>query len=132
MGEFPNKDTQFKPGNSGGGRPKGSRSWAAVVREMLEDEDFVVKVVGKDGKEIELKYPAKIITDVMIRKAVSGDVQASKWLRETGYGNKLDLEMSGSLEVNREDDKLLDFLSNLKGKDADAVEPNQTTEEGSS
>lgn len=126
--------TPIKPGQvlNPNGRPKGSKNWASVVRNLLEDENFVIEVTGKDGKKTALKYPAKVITDVMIRKAVSGDVQAAKWLRETGYGNKLDLEMTGNLEISREDDRLLDFLGKLEGKDKDAVNPNETTEEGSS
>jgi hypothetical protein len=104
-----------KPGQvlNPNGRPKGSKNWATVVRDLLMDEDFVVKVIGKDGKETTLKYPARIIADVMIRKATSGDVQAAKWLKETGWGSKLDIEMTGEVTVDNKDDRLFDYLEKM-------------------
>lgn len=115
--------TPVKPGQvlNPNGRPKGSKNWSTIVREMMEDENFVIKVTDKSGKITQLKYPARVITDVMIRKATSGDVQAAKWLRETGYGNKLDIDLGGNVDVhNHGDEKLLAFLNKLEGADKDA------------
>lgn len=105
----PNIVPRWKPGESGNpnGRPKGSRSMSTVVRELLEDENFEIKFANGEIR----KYPAKIISEVMSRKAASGDVQAATWLVKTGYGDKLDVTSAGEkIELpavylpNRKDD----------------------------
>lgn len=64
---------------------------ATVIRELLEDENFEIKF--KNG-EIR-KYPARVITEVMVRKAASGDVQAFNALVKSGYGDKVDVTSGG-------------------------------------
>lgn len=96
MGEFPNPGTQFPPGKSGNpeGRPKGSLNWSTVVKKILEDEKLVDKVLGKKPgwwEELPKKDAAHGIVVAMAIKALSGDKDAAKWLRETGFGNKLDV-----------------------------------------
>jgi len=85
------KATQFKPGNPGGGRPKGTKNWSTVIRELVEDEDYEIKFQNGEVR----KYPAKIIADVMARKASSGDVAAATWLIKSGYGDKVDITSMG-------------------------------------
>lgn len=88
------KATQFKPGHPptpGSGRKPGSRPWATVIREMVEDEEYTIKFANGELR----KYPAKIITDVMMKKASSGDVQAANWLAKYTIGEKLDVTSLG-------------------------------------
>ena len=89
----PPEHSKWKPGVSGNpaGRPPGSKSMSTVIREMLEDENFEIKF--KNG-EIR-KYPARVITEVMVRKASSGDVQAFNALIKSGYGDKVDITSGG-------------------------------------
>lgn len=84
-------ETRFKPGNPGGGRKPGTKPWAIVIREMVEDENFEIKF--KDGTA--RKYPAKILTEVMLRKAASGDVQAFNALAKYVIGDKVDITTLG-------------------------------------
>lgn len=100
-----------KPGEirNPNGRPKGSKNWSTLVQEMMEDEQFVVKMLDpKSKKEVEVKYPAKAITETMIKKALAGDVGAAKWLRETGYGNKITVH--SDLETRRVRERYNKFL----------------------
>ncbi len=39
MSEFPNKATQFKPGNPGGGKPKGTIHIKTLAKRIFEDPD---------------------------------------------------------------------------------------------
>lgn len=74
------------------GRPKGTKSWSTVVRQLLEDEDLVDKMVGKQPgywKDLPAKNAANAIGATMIVKALSGDQKAAEWLRKTGFGDKL-------------------------------------------
>lgn len=64
---------------------------ATVVRELLEDENFEIKFANGEIR----KYPAKIISEVMARKAASGDVAAFNALIKTGYGDKVDITSGG-------------------------------------
>lgn len=90
MGQFPNKATQFKPGNPGGGRPKGTRNWSGIVQALLADKDLAKKVINKDS-ELFKRFPnrnlAEYIAMAMCVRAASGDVVAAEWVRRTGYGN---------------------------------------------
>lgn len=91
---FPNKNTQFKPGQSGnpGGRPKGSLSLDTVVRQILEGEielppaiaETIKKAVGADKKALE----ATVIVGLL--QALQGDKDWAKLLWERGYGKVAD------------------------------------------
>lgn len=89
MGEFPNKSTQFKPGNPGGpGRPKGSIDLATRIRNMLDDPDFTTTFVVK-GKKVEFKgNPAEAIIRTAVLKSMGGDTKWAEWLAKHGYGTK--------------------------------------------
>ena len=74
MGEFPNKDTQFKPGHPGGpGRPKERPITDAL--KSIADEVLTVKAGTKEltGTRLEL------LAMVAWRRALSGDY---RWGRE--------------------------------------------------
>ena len=89
MGEFPNKDTQFKPGNPGGGKPKGTKHISTHIQEMLNDPDFELKL--KNGTIIK-EAPIKAIIKTAVAKSVGGDTRAMEWLAKHGYGTKLVIE----------------------------------------
>lgn len=92
----PPKEYQFKPGNPGGGKPKGTKSLATIVRQ-LEHEDFDWKHVPIKNKEAvaQMGSPWKAIVYVALGQAISGDHSAREWLRKAGYGDKLDLTTLG-------------------------------------
>lgn len=95
MGEFPNKDTQWKPGQSGNpaGKPKGAIHIATRIQNMLNDENFVQKL--KDGNSIK-GAPADIMIKAAIASAVSGDMRALDILLKHGWGSKQVHEFEGS------------------------------------
>lgn len=93
------KETQIKPGQvlNPNGRPKGALSWSTVVKELLEDETLIEKIVKNPPayiKTLNRKDAASIIAISMIAKAVSGDKQAADWLRKTGFGDQLDINVN--------------------------------------
>ena len=72
---FPNKDTQFKAGQSGNpnGRPKKLPDLDKLLAEVLGPNKD-----GRDGMEI--------IVEAMLKKAAKGDVKAAELLLNRGYG----------------------------------------------
>lgn len=96
---FPNKDTQFKPGESGNpkGKPKGSKHLSTIIQELANDIDWD-KTTLKNKEELKQKYGKngfKAVAYVALTKAMTGDVQAMKWLAENGYGKHLDITSGG-------------------------------------
>lgn len=89
---FPNKDTQFKPGQSGNpaGKPKGTKHISTWIQEMLTDPDFELKL--KTG-EILKGAPLEAIIKTAVAKGISGNVQWAEWLAKHGYGEKIKLEI---------------------------------------
>ena len=90
-------ETRFQPGVSGNkkGRPKGSRSISTIVKELLDDETLADRVLARKPsywEHLPDKNFATAIVVVMMIKAMSGDVRAATWIRQTGYGNKVRLE----------------------------------------
>ena len=75
MMPFPNKDTQFKAGQSGNpnGRPKKLPDLDKLLAEVLGPNKD-----GRDGMEI--------IVEAMLKKAAKGDVKAAELLLNRGYG----------------------------------------------
>lgn len=92
----------FKPGQSGNpnGRPKGSRSWSSVIKELMQleyDTPAKIKAFLPEGK-----YSAKEIAIVaMMLKSWKGDVQAVKWLSETEDGKPNQSIDTKITEVNK-------------------------------
>jgi hypothetical protein len=76
---FTDEETgKFKPGNPGGGRPKGSLSFATKWRK------FVAKVAESEGKT-----PEEIdeeLYSVAMRKAKDGDYQFYRDIHDRVYG----------------------------------------------
>jgi hypothetical protein len=83
--------TRFQPGVSGNpaGKPKGSKNKRTHIREMIEDPDFDWSILSRRrAKELEFMFDTVgvAIAHKMIAEAMSGNVRATEWLRETAYG----------------------------------------------
>lgn len=118
---FPNPETQFQPGESGNpaGKPKGTKHLSTHIQEMLNDEKFELKL--KSG-EIIKQRPINAIIKTAIAKSISGDTRAMEWLAKHGYGEKVNLELSGSMNVALVeflDDKVLPITNSSSNDDAD-------------
>jgi hypothetical protein len=85
MAEFPNKATQFKKGNPGGGHPKGVKNRSTLLKKWIK-----VRVQIKDKNNPTLKEIAGTVEDqvvlALMNKAVKGDIQAIKEINDTLYG----------------------------------------------
>jgi len=76
-------------------KPKRPRNLDKIVREILDDDTLVDKVI-QNQPEYWQRLPAKngayIISTVMMVKAMGGDIKAAEWIRKTGFGDKVMLE----------------------------------------
>ena len=104
MGEFPNKATQFKKGNPGGGRPP-SRPIAAAIKEMLDKND---------GQAI------AALAAVTLKQALKGDIRHIKEILDRVDGKvveQLNIESTNE-NINRYPGltpKLLDMVAEEEG-----------------
>ena len=92
--------TPWPPGTSGNpaGREKGSRNWASIVQDLLNDSDLAESLLEeKPGwwDKLPNKNMHEAIGVAMGIKAMNGDVKAATWVRKTAYGDKLDLTTDG-------------------------------------
>lgn len=95
---FPNKDTQFKPGQSGNpdGKPKGTKHISTWIQDMLNDEEFEVLLDKPINGTTDYKgAPLKAIIMTAIYKSVSGDNRWAEWLAKNGYGSNVDITSGG-------------------------------------
>jgi hypothetical protein len=97
MGQFPNPSTQFSSTNQppipGGVNKKGSRHLSSVIQELMDDDNFELKL--KDGKTLQGR-PSKRLVEVMYALAVSGNTKAADWIAKYGYGTKQTIEFEGN------------------------------------
>ena len=82
----------WRPGQSGNskGRPKGSRNWSSIVKDLLEDESLIPRLKAKKiniSNNIDTVSAREAIVVALIIKATEGDVRAAEWLRRTAYGD---------------------------------------------
>lgn len=74
---------------------KRPRNLDRIVREILDDEELVDKVISNQPEywnRLPTKNGSYIIATVMMVKAMSGDIKAAEWIRKTGFGDKVLLE----------------------------------------
>lgn len=93
------KEDNLKPFTSETGRlagqkssKKGTKHLSTHIKEMLEDEDFELKL--KDGTILKGR-PVEAVIKTAIAKAVSGDMRAFDMLGKYGYGTKVDITSDG-------------------------------------
>lgn len=89
----PPVEHQFKPGQSGNpaGKPKGTKHLSTHIQEMLNDENFEIKL--KDGTLLK-ERPIKAIIKTAVAKSISGDNRWAEWLAKHGYGEQLKVEIN--------------------------------------
>lgn len=76
-------------------KPKRPRNLDRIVREILDDDTLVDKVIQNQPEywgKLPTKNGAYIISTVMMVKAMGGDIKAAEWIRKTGFGDKVMLE----------------------------------------
>jgi len=96
---FPNRETQFKPGQSGnpGGRPKGV-SLTNLIRALLEKEEL--KGVSLEGRKV-----ADLLAATIVERAVAGDYRFVELVMNRMEGkvpNKNAIDSHGANEIVRE------------------------------
>lgn len=96
VAEFPNKATQFKPGQSGNpkGPKPGYKHISTWIQDMLNDENF--ETLLNDPRKGYIDYkgaPLKAIIETAVRRAIAGDTRWAEWLAKHGYGEKLRIEL---------------------------------------
>lgn len=93
MGGFPNKDTQFKPGNPGGPGPTpGTKHISTHIQNALNDPKFDLWLQDpREGFKKHDGIPLEAVIRVAIIRAAAGDDKAREWLAKYGYGQKIDL-----------------------------------------
>lgn len=75
--------------------PKRPKNLDKIVREILDDETIIDKVVQNQPEywaRLPVKNGAHVIATVMMVKAMGGDIKAAEWIRKTGFGDKVLLE----------------------------------------
>lgn len=98
MGNFPNKSTQFQPGNKfGKGFPKGGKHISTWIQELMNDEEFEANVIDSVHGIVRYKgAPVKAIILTARERAVQGDIKWADWLAKYGYGTKQTIEIRKS------------------------------------
>lgn len=78
--------------------PKRPRNLDKIIREILNDDDLVDKVITNQPEywgRLPAKNGAYIIATVMMVKAMGGDIKAADWIRKSGYGDRVILDDQG-------------------------------------
>lgn len=87
--------------DAGPGRPKGSKNWSTVVRELLDDEELFAQLL--ESMERKPKWLATTNTKTLMQaigiaqslKALGGSHFSAEWVRKTGFGDKIDITSNG-------------------------------------
>ena len=83
------------------GRPKGSRNWSSVVKELLDDEELFSQLL--ESMERKPQWLEKTGTNTLMQaitiaqslKALGGSHFSAEWVRKTGFGDKIDITSNG-------------------------------------
>jgi len=91
----------LNPNNGKQGRPKGSRNWSTVTRELLDNEELFKKLLNSMErkpawlKDADPKTLMDAITIAQSLKALGGSHFSAEWVRKTGFGDKIDITSNG-------------------------------------
>ena len=93
MGDFPNKDTQFEPGQSGNpaGRPKGVINITTRIKQILEME---LQIKDPVSNELCKKTVSEIIGLRLAKEAMSGSIKAVKIILDRVEGKVAEPQQS--------------------------------------
>ncbi len=76
--KFPNKETQFKPGQSGNpnGRPRGSKNRSTIIRQILEMDcnlpNEIMETLKEEFPDITKKLTIEeVMTIIQARRAIT-------------------------------------------------------------
>lgn len=117
---FPNKETQFQPGQSGNpkGMKKGTKHISTWIQELLEDDEFEANLIDSKKGVIEFKgAPVKAIIMAARHKAVNGDLKAMDLLMKYGWNPKQEIDITSNGETVSQpvsDDLIAAFISQVK------------------
>lgn len=116
------KATQFKPGVSGNptGNHKGTKHLTTWIQELLEDENFEANLLDpKIGITPYKGAPIKAITQVILVKAINGDLKAADILMKYGWSQKIDNNYTGEIHhvyEELDDDQLAAIIEARKDR----------------
>lgn len=92
MGDFPNKDTQFKAGNPGGpGRPLSLKT--AIQEALVKERD----VKNKDGVVVDKKQAIVLMVEAQVNKAINNkDTRAFEALSKAAFSGEQPVALTGA------------------------------------
>lgn len=99
----------FKPGydERRGSKPKGAIHLSTRIQNMLNDPTFL-----PENLQGFTDNPMDAIIATAIKKASDGDSRWAKWLSDSGYGQKMEVEHKGDVTIKHLTDKeLLDIVN---------------------
>lgn len=101
MGNFPNKETQFKPGQSGNpnGRPKGAEGRAAIAKKWLSVMSEGENIITRQHEEL-TEEDWQFLS--LVKQGRRGNVKAIEMLFEMLYGPiEKKLEHGGNISLEQ-------------------------------
>lgn len=87
--------------DAGPGRPKGSRNWSTVTKEILQNDELFKRLLASMERKpawLETVAPDNLeeaITIAQSLKALGGSHFSAEWVRKTAYGDKIDITSGG-------------------------------------
>lgn len=96
---------RWQPGVSGNpsGRKKGVRLLSTIIREIGEAEidwqNFPISNIERYQKVFNNKRAWDAVVYVAFAQAMTGDPAARRWLSETAFGKKIELDLDEQIEV---------------------------------
>lgn len=115
-----------------GGRPKGSRNWSTVVKELLDDEELFAQLLESMErkpawlKNTNVKTLMNAITIAQSLKALGGSHFSAEWIRKTGFGDKIDITSNG--ETIKMEPVIVSTIRARNTIEGEVVQPKQIEE----